>query len=76
VACGHRSLIPAQPNSTAQETQAFLRALELRERAALGERRSATGLVIPNTIIRGARLAAARRYHKMCVFLTGTNYIF
>jgi len=38
VACGHRSLHPAQPNSTAQETQAFLRALELREPAALGER--------------------------------------
>ena len=35
VACGHRSLHPAQPNSTAQETQAFLRALELRPSAAL-----------------------------------------
>jgi len=32
---GHRSLIPAQPNSFAKKTRAFSKAHELRERAAL-----------------------------------------
>ena len=55
VACGHRSLHPAQPNSTAQETRAFLRALELRESAALGERRAPDGGICFQTLLSAAR---------------------